>query len=163
MNDEEKTQTVTILVADQLLGPYTKVREGFRPLGMNAGDFDLAVVEDGKAYYYFERVHSETICADLTEDYLDVTGYYSTHFPLPYPPYVREGIAHFTRKGKHYLFTSGTTSYLPNHPKLQLGIPGMDHIKYFRIRTVTITAAPPTTPRFHRYLRWKEKRICILR
>ena len=86
MNDEEKTQTVIILVADQLLGPYTKVREGFRPLGMNAGDFDLAVAEDGKAYYYFERVHSETICANLTEDYLDVTGYYSTHFPLPYPP-----------------------------------------------------------------------------
>lgn len=114
MNDEEKTQTVTILVADQLLGPYTKVRECFRPLGMNAGDFDLAVAEDGKAYYYFERVHSETICADLTEDYLDVTGYYSTHFPHPYPPYVREATAHFIRNGKHYLITSGTTAYLPN-------------------------------------------------
>lgn len=114
MNDEEKTQTVTVLVADQLLGPYIKVREGFRPLGMNAGDFDLAVAEDGKAYYYFERVHSETICADLTEDYLDVAGYYSTHFPHPYPPYVREATAHFIRKGKHYLITSGTTAYLPN-------------------------------------------------
>ena len=114
MNDKEKTQTVTILVADQLLGPYTKVREGFRPLGMNAGDFDLVVAEDGKAYYYFERVHSETICADLTEDYLDVTGYYSTHFPHPYPPYVREATVHFIRNGKHYLITSGTTSYLPN-------------------------------------------------
>lgn len=31
---------------------------------MSAGDFDLAVAPDGKAYYYFERVHSETICAD---------------------------------------------------------------------------------------------------
>lgn len=81
---------------------------------MNAGDFDLAVAEDGKAYYYFERVHSELICADLTDDYTDVTGYYSTHFPLIHPPYVREAPAHFIRKGKHYLITSGTTGYFPN-------------------------------------------------
>ena len=59
-------------------------------------------------------MHSETICADLTADYTDVTGYYSTHFPHPYPPYVREATAHFQRKGKHYLLTSGTTGYLPN-------------------------------------------------
>ena len=114
MDDKNKTQTETVLVADHVLGPYKKVREGFRPLGMNAGDFDLAVAEDGKAYYYFERVHSETICADLTDDYTDVTGYYSTHFPRKYPPYVREATAHFMRKGKHYLITSGTTAYLPN-------------------------------------------------
>ena len=113
MNKDE-TQSSTVLVADSLFGPYTKVRENLRPLGMSAGDFDLAVAEDGKAYYYFERVHSETICADLTEDYIDVTGYYSTHFPHPGPPYVREATAHFIRKGKHYLLTSGTTGYLPN-------------------------------------------------
>ena len=90
------------------------VREGLKPLNMSAGDFDLAVAPDGKAYYYFERVHSETICADLTADYTDVTGYYSTHFPHTAPPYVREATAHFYRKGKHYLVTSGTTGYLPN-------------------------------------------------
>lgn len=107
-------QTQTILTADHILGPYTKVREWFRPLGMDAGDFDLSVAPDGKAYYYFERVHSETICADLTEDYTDVTGYYSTHFPRVHPPFVREGTTHFYRKGKHYLLTSGTTGYFPN-------------------------------------------------
>lgn len=69
---------------------------------MSAGDFDLAVAPDGTAYYYFERVHSETICADLTADYTDVTGYYSTHFPHISPPYVREATAHFMRRGKHY-------------------------------------------------------------
>lgn len=69
------------MTADSILGPYTMVQEGLRPLNMDAGDFDLAVAEDGKGYYYFERVHSETICADLTEDYLGVTGFYSTHFP----------------------------------------------------------------------------------
>lgn len=108
------SQTETVMTADDILGPYTKVRENLKPLGMSAGDFDLAVAPDGKAYYYFERVHSETICADLTEDYTDVTGHYSTHFPHTQPPYVREATAHMLRKGKHYLITSGTTGYLPN-------------------------------------------------
>ena len=112
--NRDGTQTETVLTADHILGPYTKVREGLRPLGMSAGDFDLAVAPDGKAYYYFERVHSETVCADLTEDYTDVTGYYSTHFPHSGPPYVREATAHFVRKGKHYLVTSGPSGYLPN-------------------------------------------------
>lgn len=108
------TQAETVLIADDILGPYEMVREGLRPLGMSAGDFDLAVAPDGKAYYYFERVHSETICADLTSDYTDVTGFYSTHFPHISPPDVREATAHFLRNGKHYLITSGTTGYLPN-------------------------------------------------
>ena len=117
---KDGTQSETVLTADDILGPYTKVREGLRPLGMSAGDFDLAVAEDGKAYYYFERVHSETICADLTDDYTDVTGYYSTHFPNGAPPYVREATAHFTRRGKHYLVTSGTTGYLPNPSEIAI-------------------------------------------
>ena len=108
-------QASTILTADSILGPYQIVRTGLYPLGMSAGDFDLAAASDGKGYYYFERVHSETICADLTDDYTDVTGYYSTHFPHHEgPPFVREATAHFTRRGKHYLLTSGTTGYKPN-------------------------------------------------
>lgn len=113
-------QAETVLTADNILGPYTKVKEGIRPLGMSAGDFDLTVAEDGKAYYYFERVHSELICADLTDDYTDVTGYYSTHFPRRFPPYVREAPAHFIRNGKHYLITSGTTGYLPNESEVAI-------------------------------------------
>jgi hypothetical protein len=108
------TQESTVLEADHILGPYTMVKSGLRPLNMSAGDFDLVVSPDGKAYYYFERVHSELICADLTEDYMDVTGYYSTHFPNIQPPFVREAPAYFYRKGLHYLFTSGTTGYHPN-------------------------------------------------
>jgi len=108
-------QTRTVLVADSISGPYSIVRQDLQPLGMNAGDFDLVVHPvDGKGYMYFERVHSEMICADLTADYTDVTGYYSTHFPEPGPPFVREGPAHFLRHGKHYLATSGTTGYYPN-------------------------------------------------
>lgn len=113
-------QTMTVLTADDILGPYTMVREGLHPLNMNAGDFDLAVAPDGKAYFYFERVHSETICADLTADYTDVTGYYSTHFPRKHPPYVREATAHFVKDYKHYLLTSGTTGYLPNPSEIAI-------------------------------------------
>jgi hypothetical protein len=110
-----RSQLSTVLTADSLLGPYEIVRTNMRPLGMNAGDFDLVVEpSDGKAYYYFERVHSELICADLSDDYTDVTGYYSTHFPQPQPPDVREAPAHFRRCGRHYLITSGTSGYFPN-------------------------------------------------
>ncbi|MEU9289120.1 family 43 glycosylhydrolase [Streptomyces sp. NPDC048275] len=116
---EGHTQESTVLAADDFLGPYRVVRTGLRPLGMNAGDFDLAVhPTDGKAYYYFERVHSKLICADLTDDYTDVTGHYSTHFPHPHPPYVREAPAHFTRDGLHYLITSGTSGYFPNRSEV---------------------------------------------
>lgn len=108
------SQTELVLTADAFLGPYTIVKDGLRPLNMCAGDFDLAVAEDGKAYYMFERVHSETIIADLNEEYTNVSGYYSTHFPHPFPPFVREATAHFTYQHKHYLLTSGTTGYLPN-------------------------------------------------
>ncbi len=118
---KDGTQRSTVLTSDRLTGPYTKVRVGLLPLNMSAGDFDLVVAPDGKAYYYFERVHSETICADLTDDYTNVTGYYSTHFPRPYPPYVREATAHFLRKHKHYLITSGTTGYLPNPSEVAIG------------------------------------------
>lgn len=44
----------------------------------------------------------------------NILGPYTTHFPLFSPPFVREAPAHFRRKGKHYLITSGTTGYLPN-------------------------------------------------
>lgn len=112
---KSSVQSRTVLVAEHITGPYRIVGQDIRPLGMNAGDFDLVVSpSDGKAYMYFERVHSELICADLTDGYTDFTGYYSTHFPKSGPPFVREGPAHFARQGKQYLVTSGTTGYFPN-------------------------------------------------
>ncbi len=113
--EDDGRQRSTVLTADSLLGPYTVVRSWLSPLGMNAGDFDLVIdPSDGKGYYYFERVHSELICADLTDDLTDVTGYYSTHFPRQGPPDVREAPAYFRRGAKHYLITSGTSWYFPN-------------------------------------------------
>lgn len=113
MGDE--LQTRTVLVADKITGPYTMLHRYMRPVGMSAGDFDLVVCpDDGKAYMYFERVHFEMICADLTDDYTACTAYYSTHFPHSGPPTVREAPAYFRRNGRHYLTTSGTTGYFPN-------------------------------------------------
>jgi hypothetical protein len=111
-------QFQTIATADAVTGPYTVIKRA-RPLGMSCGDFDLVIEpSDGKAYYYFERVHSELICADLSDDYTDVSGYYSTHFPRPNPPFVREAPAYFRRGRMHYLFTSGTTGYFPNRSEV---------------------------------------------
>ena len=124
----------TVLTADALLGPYTVVHEGLWPLGMEPGDFDLAVAPDGKAYYFFERVHSELICADLTDDYTNVTGYYSTHFPRLGPPYTREAPAHFIRKGKHYLLTSVRPGTSRTPRNLQLPIPGTVRTAFWAIR-----------------------------
>lgn len=108
-------QRSTVLTADSLLGPYEIVSRDLVPLGMSAGDFDLVVdPHDGKGYYYFERVHSELICADLTDDYTNVSGYYSTHFPYGRPPFVLEAPAHFQRGINHYLLASRTTGYFPN-------------------------------------------------
>ena len=114
MVQKENAQTETVLTADSIKGPWTIVRTGLRPCGMSGGDFDLVKAFDGKAYYFFERPHKELICADLTDDYTDVTGYYTTHLPRVAPPHVREAPAHFERDGKHYLVTSGTTGYFPN-------------------------------------------------
>lgn len=111
---KDLTQGMTILTADNFLGPYKIVKENFKPFGMSCGDFDLVVDEKGKGYWYFEKVHSELICADLTDDFTDVTGYYTSHFHNGCPPYVREAPAHFERKSKHYLITSGTTGYYAN-------------------------------------------------
>jgi hypothetical protein len=114
MGSEHEQQT-SILVADKFEGPYEFAQRDFKPLGMDAGDFDLVVDEKtGTAFYVFEKVHTELIIADLTEDYLDVSGKFSSHFVNGYPPLTREAPAHFERHGKHYLITSGTTGYLPN-------------------------------------------------
>jgi hypothetical protein len=107
-------QYMTVAQADRFLGPY-KITKTLHPLGMNSGDFDLVMNEsDHKAYIYFERVHSELICADLTDDFLDLTGHYSSHFPRKRPPFVREAPAFFKRKGMMYLITSSTTGFFPN-------------------------------------------------
>lgn len=103
-----------ILQADDLLGPYEYVRS-LKPRGYGVGDFDMYVdSETGNGYVWFERPHWEMICARLSDDFLDITPDYSKHFIGLRPPFTREAPAHFMYEGKHYLFTSGTTGYVPN-------------------------------------------------
>ncbi|MGI6232887.1 MAG: glycosyl hydrolase family 28 protein [Prevotella sp.] len=104
-----------ILQSEDFLGPYHYVRS-IKPNGFAVGDFDMYTDETtGKAYVWFERPHNEMICSELSDDYLNVNGKYSEHFVGKTPPFAREAPAHFTLDGKkHYLFTSGTTGYMPN-------------------------------------------------
>ncbi len=103
-----------ILEARDFLGPYKYV-QSLKPHGFAVGDFDMySDPETGKGYVWFERPHWEQICAELSADYLDVSQTYSEHFVGQTPPRTREAAAHFVMDGRHYLYTSGTTSYTPN-------------------------------------------------
>jgi len=107
-------QYMGIATADAITGPFTLVKT-LHPMGMNSGDFDLYKDErDGKAYIIFERVHTELIVADLSDDYLDVSGYYTSHLPFPGPPHTREAPAFFKVEHRYFLISSGTTGYDPN-------------------------------------------------
>ena len=109
------SQSMIVLQADNVLGPYQIVRKPFLPAGFESGDFDLYVdQETGKGYIWFERPHTEMICANLTDDFTSADSVYSTHFAGKSAPETREAPVHFMRNGKHYLFTSGTSGYAPN-------------------------------------------------
>jgi beta-xylosidase len=112
--EDWSTQYMGIAVSDKITGPF-KVLHTVKPLGMNTGDFDLYCdPADGKGYIIFGRVHTEIVIADLTEDYFNVNGFYSAHFPRSGPPDGREAPALFKRDHRFYLMTSGTTGYQSN-------------------------------------------------
>lgn len=112
--DAWQIQYMGIAVSDDITKPFEMIKI-IRPLGMETGDFDLWVDErDGKGYFIADRVHTEVVVADLTDDYMDVTGYYSSHFPHSAPPLAREAPVFFKRKNQYYVMSSGTTGYYPN-------------------------------------------------
>ncbi len=103
-----------IATSDRITGPF-KLVNVFKPLSMHCGDFNLYIEDrDQKAYVIFQRPHTEIVIADLTDDYLNVTGHYSCHFPQPGPPLGREAPAFFKYKSRYYMITSATTGYSPN-------------------------------------------------
>ena len=107
-----------ILQADRFEGPYLMVKS-LKPEGFGVGDFDMYVdPETQKGYVWFERPHWEMICAELTDDYLGTNGKFSEHFIGMRPPFTREAPSHFVHRGRHYMFTSGTTGYVPNPSKV---------------------------------------------
>lgn len=107
-----------ILQADRFEGPYSIVKS-LKPEGFGVGDFDMYCdPQTGKGYVWFERPHWEMICAELTDDFLGTNGKYSEHFVGIRPPFTREAPSHFVWRGRHYMFTSGTTGYVPNPSKV---------------------------------------------
>ena len=108
------TQYMGIATSSSMDKPFTLIKT-IRPLGMETGDFDLWVDErDGKGYFIADRVHTELIIADLTDDYLDVSGYYTSHCPRTEPPLAREAPCFFKRGDRYHMISSGTTGYNPN-------------------------------------------------
>ncbi len=115
----EISQFMVVMTADKFEGPYTMVREIYKPLDMDSGDFCLHVdAATQKAYIWFERPHFELICATLTDDYTACSGEYSEHYKGLYPPLTREAPTFFEHGGRKYLFTSGTSGYYPNASKV---------------------------------------------
>ena len=89
-------QLMTVLQADNFMGPYQTVKNAFRPNGYETGDFDLYVDErSNKAYIWFERPHWEMICMELSDDYTNVSDKFSVHYSGMLPPDTREAPAHF--------------------------------------------------------------------
>lgn len=104
-----------ILTADAITGPYTMVKENYRPFGYQVGDFDLHTDETtGKSYLFETGNHDGVYGFELSGDCCDVTRQISLQYEGLKPPLTREGIAVFEVRGKKYMFTSGMTGYLPN-------------------------------------------------
>lgn len=108
-------QAFTIMTADKFLGPYETVTTGYRPFGFSAGDFDIDVDnQSGRAYLFFQKLHTDIVVCPLSEDFLVAEEPYRLELYRDLPPAAREAPVHFSRNGKHYLITSGTTHYKPN-------------------------------------------------
>lgn len=106
-------QYMGIAVSDSITGDFT-LTDTLIPLGMSSGDFDLFKDDDGRAYLVFGKVHTEIIIADLTDDYKNLTGNYTSHLHFAGPPIAREAPAVFKKDKTYYMLTSGTTGYYPN-------------------------------------------------
>ncbi len=104
-----------VMQADAFLGPYTVVRENYTPLGCKVGDFDIVQDQDtGRTYLYMDADHMGVVCLKLAEDMLSAEHKVSEQYMGLIPPFCREGIALFERRGRKHMLTSGMTGYIPN-------------------------------------------------
>ncbi len=98
--------------SDSIYGPFTLVKcNDCTPY--HSGDFDL-FEQNEKAYVIYENPHTEMICQTLSDDYTSLTDEVSIHLRRKGPPYTREAPAFFSRNGRNFILTSGTTGYYPN-------------------------------------------------
>ena len=60
-----------VMQADAFLGPYKIVRENYRPLGCQVGDFDIVTdAQSGKSYLFMDADHKAVVCVEMAEDLL---------------------------------------------------------------------------------------------
>ncbi|MGC3989790.1 MAG: glycoside hydrolase family 43 protein [Chthoniobacteraceae bacterium] len=103
-----------IAVSDTVTGPYHYVGH-VRPNGKDSRDFTVYVDDDAHAYLvHSSDWNSVTMIADLTDDYLGLTGHYTRHFDAGATNNGRESAAVFKQDGRYYIITSGTTGWNPN-------------------------------------------------
>lgn len=105
----------SVMTSDSLHGKYELIKEVYRPFDVHCGDFDLAKDErTGQGYLYWEVNHTDVWGVRLDESYTQTDGEPVVIYKDKKPPFAREAVTHMFRKGKHYLFTSGMTGYVPN-------------------------------------------------
>ncbi len=104
-----------VLEADALCGPYTMVKEFYRPFDYHYADFDMVFSKkDGTPWFFVDVDHSSIYGFRMSEDLLSLEEEVSVSYKDMHAPFCREGIALFERKDLIYMLTSGTTGYLPN-------------------------------------------------
>jgi hypothetical protein len=103
-----------VCTADNPLGPFQVINKIFpNDTIPHAGDFTLWQ-EGQQAWVVFNCAHKNIVTADLSDDYLGVSGNYSWHWPNQGPPLGREAPAIMKAKNRFFIITSGTTGYDPN-------------------------------------------------
>ena len=78
----EKKSYFTILVSDELLGPYTMVTPFYQPYGKSSGDFDLAYDEKtGDGYLFAETDHVDCIVCSRRRIQVRLSGNQAALYP----------------------------------------------------------------------------------
>ena len=104
-----------VAVSDCVTGPYEYLGS-FRPNGCDSRDMTVFQDDDdGREYLvHSSDWNSVTMIADLSDDYLSLTGHYTRHFDHQVKNTGRESPALFKHEGRYFLITSGTTGWNPN-------------------------------------------------
>lgn len=99
-----------VAISDCPAGPYEYLGS-FRPNGAESRDMTLFKDDDGRAYLiHSSELNSTTYIQLLTDDYLNVSGVFSTAFVKKY----REAPALFKHNDLYYIINSGCSGWDPN-------------------------------------------------
>lgn len=91
-----------ILEADRLTGPYTIIRDRYRPFDMEVGDFDIITSkEDGKAYLFEDGNYDGIYGIRLSDDYSSAMEIVSRQYTGLYAPFCREGVTVFFEENQY--------------------------------------------------------------